>query len=73
MRLDGTDHAPVVPCQIVEEPFPTECLVSQTEQWRRIRGTERMLANHPWASLGDRRIFLEGWDMAERLDRKKDA
>jgi hypothetical protein len=47
------------------EIYPTAHQSSCTYTCNRTEDTLRMLANHPWASLVDLQMFLNGWDRGE--------
>lgn len=49
---------------------PTSHPAFRTYSRARICHTQQMLASHPWASLVDLQLFLEGWDKGEKLGRE---
>ena len=45
---------------------PNGHLELNTRTHSRIRDTQSLLANYPWATLVDLHLFLEGWDKGEK-------
>jgi hypothetical protein len=39
----------------------------------RKKDTSQMLSNHPWASLADLKMFLNGWDMGRNIGAAQSA
>jgi hypothetical protein len=61
LRFAGMTWIPIYRAKRVETDPIERDFLSRVDL-RRSQDTQQMLANHPWASLVDCRLFVEGWN-----------